>query len=134
MFCSPSSVASCPVVGNVFGLICRVFRPEITELATPSFGVIAALMLLCAVYCCWKLVRACWLFHVPAGSATFLYAPLLNFGASTAVYPLLNNVALLSVGSPFMMSTCGFLTFHALTQSTKPCPMRVPTFTLSKLT
>ena len=120
MFCSPCSVASWPVVGTFFAGVFKVFKPEITELATPSFGVTTALMFVCAVCCCWKIVNAFWLSQVPAGWPTFVYAPDLNFGSSTDRYPWRNKVALLSVGSPLITRTCGFWTFQAAMQSTSP--------------
>jgi hypothetical protein len=59
------------VVGIVFAGTWFVFNTEITELASVSFAVTTALMLGCAVNCCWKFVSACWLSQVPPGSPTF---------------------------------------------------------------
>jgi len=40
----------------------------------------------------------------------------------------------LSVGAPFMTMTSGLLTPQAVTQASRPWPIRVPTRTLLKLT
>ena len=88
-----------------------------------------------AVYCCWKIVSACWLSQAgTACSPTFVYLPLVNNGESTWLYPLANNVALLSVGEPSSSNTWGLDTPHEAMQSTAPWPIRLPTLTLLKLT
>ena len=50
--------------------------------AFSSFGISAALMFLCAVYCCWNSVSAVGGSQVPAVVPTS-FQPLLNFDAST---------------------------------------------------
>ena len=73
MFCMPCSVASWPVVGTFFAGTLADFRAETTALPNPSFAVTTALMSLCAVNCCWKMVSACWLFQLgTACSPTFV--------------------------------------------------------------
>ncbi len=68
--------------------------------------------------------------HVPAGVATRVHFLDANSGLSTSAEPSWNRVALLSVGSPRMKITCGFLTFQAATQLTRPWAMTLPTVTL----
>src|SRR5206468_13011138 len=102
--------------------------------AFASFGVRTDLMFWCAVKFCWNSLSATVGVQVPAGSATFTYLPLLKSGLSTPRYPCANRVALLSVGSPFMTSTFGLLTFQAAAQAVKPWPIFWPTTTLLKLT
>ena len=48
-----------------------------------SFGISAALMFLCAVYCCWNSDSATDGVQVPAGLETSLYVPVEKSGAST---------------------------------------------------
>src|ERR1700753_3007432 len=103
--------------------------------AFSSFGTSTELMLLCAVYCCWNSVSAVGGSQVPAAEPTdFQPPPLPNLEAVTPCYPGANRVALLSVGSPFMTSTCGLFTPQAVTQLSRPWPMSLPTWTLLKLT
>ena len=134
MFCRPGADASCPVVGNVFAGTPSFCRTEITAFALSSFGVTTALMFGCAVYCCSKFVWVTDGVHVPAGSPALVYEPSLKCGSNTSWYPCENSFALLSVGSPFMIRMFGFDTFHEEMQSTSPCPIRLPTWTLLKLT
>src|SRR5579862_5974673 len=135
MFCRPSDVASCPVIGNDFALMCNCFcRYEMIGAAFSSFGTIAEFMLGCAVSCCSNVVAAVGGSHVPAGLPTSLYTPELNFGLSTSRYPSRNSVALLSVGAPLMTSTFGFESPQDWAQETKPLPINLPTSTLLKLT
>ena len=91
-------------------------------------------MFLWAVKFCWNSLSATDGVQVPAGSPTFTYLPLVKNGLSTPRYPCANRVALLSVGSPFITSTFGLLTFQAVAQAAKPWPILVPTRTLLKLT
>src|ERR1700757_4543944 len=99
-----------------------------------SFGISAALMFLCAVYCCWNSDSAVGGSQVPAGWLTSFHLPEEKYEASTPSYPCANSVALLSVGAPFITMTFGFFTPQAATQDTRPWPMTWPTFTLLKLT
>src|ERR1017187_6021431 len=98
-----------------------------------SFGISAALMFGCAVYCCWNSLSAVGGAQVPAGWLTS-FQPQPKVVASTAAQPRAKSVALLSVGEPFMTMTCGLLTPQAATQLTRPWPIFVPTSTLLKLT
>src|SRR5579875_3134548 len=102
--------------------------------AFSSLGTSTALMLLCAVYCCWNSVSAVGGSQVPAALPTDFQPPPENFDASTPSYPCANRVALLSVGAPFITSTFGLFTFHAVTQLSRPWPISLPTWTLLKLT
>src|ERR1700722_7650131 len=99
-----------------------------------SFGISAALMFLCAVYCCWNSDSATDGVQVPAGLEPSLYVPFKQSGASTPAEPCANSVALLSVGAPLITMTLGFLTPQAVTQAVRPWPMTWPTLTLLKLT
>src|SRR5207344_2704892 len=132
MFWSPDGDASCPVVGNVFGGTLFFCRTLMTAFALSSLGVTTALMFEWAVNCCSNVVAAVGGSHVPAGSPTLVYVPSLKLGSNTLLYPCANSNALLSVGSPSMIRILGFLTFHAEMQSTSPCPISLPTWTLSK--
>src|SRR5690242_19127978 len=134
MFCRPEGDASWPVVGNVFGGTLSFCRTEMTALALSSFGVITALMFLCAVYCCSNVVTAVGGSHVPAGSPTFVYEPSWKCGARTPLYPWANSFALLSVGSPSITRMFGFFTPQSWMQLTAPWPISLPTWTLLKLT
>src|ERR1700756_4043246 len=102
--------------------------------AFSSFGVRTALMLLCAVNCCWNSLSAVGGSHVPAAEPTWTYFPLSKNGFGTAAEPWANRGALLSVGAPFMTSTFGLATCQAAAQAVKPWPILVPTSTLLKLT
>jgi hypothetical protein len=95
-----------------------------------SFGISAALMFLCAVYCCWNSDSAVAGVHVPAGLLTSFHLPEEKYGAITPSYPWANSVALLSVGAPFITMTFGSLTPQAAMQDTRPWPMTWPTLTL----
>src|ERR1700742_2494857 len=134
MFCRPVSVASCPVVGKVFGLTPWPCRKWMIGAPFSSFGMSAALMFLCAVYCCWNSDSAVGGSQVPAGLLTFVQPLPEKYGARTPSYPWANSVALLSVGAPFITMTLGFFTPQAVTQDTRPWPMTWPTLTLLKLT
>ena len=53
--------------------------------AFSSFGVSTALMLLCAVNCCWNSLSAVGGSQVPAALPTWCHLPELNSGFSTAL-------------------------------------------------
>src|SRR6185437_8456744 len=134
MFCRPVSVASCPVVGKVLALMPWPCRKWMIGAPFSSFGMSAALIFLCAVYCCWNSDSAVGGSQVPAGWLTSVHFFEEKNGAITPVYPWANSVALLSVGAPLITMTLGSLTPQAETQDTRPWPMTWPTLTLLKLT
>src|SRR5580658_6039596 len=84
-FSRPVRVASCPVVGNVFGLTPWLFRYVMIGAPFSSFGMTAELAVECAVKADSNSVWATVGVHVPAVLAASVYLPDLKYEASTSL-------------------------------------------------